>query len=214
MITKKQYLANPCRQSSIPYWKTKNMMLPEGIIILHHDYFNESKYYQYINEPYFRLFHSLENLSPPQMPEGFVSCDITLKEYADHINSCYDDIGISESELYRYTMRPMYNAKLWIAVKDKQSGTIVATGIAELDREIDEEVLEWIQVSEEYRRCGLGFYLVSELLWRMRCLASFATVSGQCNNATNPERLYRKCGFIGTDVWHVLRKRTAHLLTE
>ena len=214
MITKKQYLANPCRQSSIPYWKTKNMMLPEGIIILHHDYFNESKYYQYINEPYFRLFHSLENLSPPQMPEGFVSCDITLKEYADHINSCYDDIGISESELYRYTMRSMYNAKLWIAVKDKQSGTIVATGIAELDREIDEGVLEWIQVSEEYRRCGLGFYLVSELLWRMRCLASFATVSGRCNNATNPERLYRKCGFIGTDVWHVLRKRTAHLLTE
>lgn len=214
MITKKQYLANPCRQSSIPYWKTKNMMLPEGIIILHHDYFNESKYYQYINEPYFRLFHSLENLSPSQMPEGFVSWDITLKEYADHINSCYDDIGILESELYRYTMRPVYNAKLWIAVKDKQSGTIVATGIAELDREIDEGVLEWIQVSEEYRRCGLGFYLVSELLWRMRCLASFATVSGRCNNATNPERLYRKCGFIGTDVWHVLRKRTAHLLTE
>ena len=140
------------------------------------------------------------------MPEGFVSCDITLKEYADHINSCYDNIGISESELYRYTLRPVYNAKLWIAVKDKQSSTIIATGIAELDREIGEGILEWIQVSEEYRRYGLGRYLVSELLWRMRGLASFATVSGQCNNSTNPERLYRKCGFTGTDVWHVLRK--------
>lgn len=67
-----------------------------------------------------------------------MSCDITLKEYADHINSCYDNIGISESELYRYTLRPVYNAKLWIAVKYKQSSTIIATGIAELDREIGE----------------------------------------------------------------------------
>lgn len=206
MITKNQYLANPCKESSIPYWKAKNIIPPEGIIILHHDDFNESKYCQYIDEPYFRLFHSLENLSPPQMPEGFLSCDITLKEYADHINSCYENIGISESELYRYTTRPVYNAKLWIAVKDKQSGTIIATGIAELDREIGEGILEWIQVSEEYRGYGLGRYLVSELLWRMRGLASFATVSGQCNNPTNPERLYRKCGFTGTDVWHILRK--------
>ena len=37
--------------------------------------------------------------------------------------------------------------------------------------------------------------------------ATFATVSGQCNNPTNPEALYRKCGFTGSDVWHVLRKR-------
>ena len=26
-------------------------------------------------------------------------------------------------------------------------------------------------------------------------------------NPTNPEALYRKCGFTGSDVWHVLRKR-------
>lgn len=37
--------------------------------------------------------------------------------------------------------------------------------------------------------------------------AKFATVSGQSNNPTNPEVLYRKCCFTGSDVWHVLRKR-------
>ena len=40
----------------------------------------------------------------------------------------------------------------------------MATGIAELDREIGEGVLEWIQVSKDYRRRELGSYLVCELL--------------------------------------------------
>ena len=54
---------------------------------------------------------------------------------------------------------------------------------------------------------GLAKYIVSELLWRLKGKAGFATVSGQCNNSTNPEKLYRKCGFTGNDVWHILRKR-------
>ena len=37
--------------------------------------------------------------------------------------------------------------------------------------------------------------------------AKFNTVYGQCNNSTNPEAMYRKCGFTGSDIWHVLRKR-------
>lgn len=205
MITKDQYLANPCRESSIPYWKLKAITMPEEIRIIHNDYFNELEYHQYIDEPYFRLYHDLQNLPFPQIPEGFLLCDITLKDYADHINRCYADLCISESELYGYTMRQVYNSELWIAVKNEQSETIAATGIAELDQEIGEGVLEWIQVSEEYRGCGLGSF-VSELLRRMRSLASFVTVSGQSNNLTNPERLYRKCGFTGTDVWHILRK--------
>lgn len=89
-----------------------------------------------------------------------------------------------------------------------QTDEVVATGIAELDKEIGEDVvLEWIQVSEQHRGYGLGKYVVSELLWRMKENAKFATVSGQCNNLTNPEAMYRKCGFSGSDVWHVLKRR-------
>lgn len=206
MITKSRYLANPCKESSIPYWKLKTVVPPEGIIIIHNDYFNESEYSHYMDEPYFRLYHSLQNLSFPQIPEGYLLCDISLEEYARHINSCYEDACVSASELHRYTTRSVYNADLWIAVKDKRNAAIIATGIAELDREIGEGILEWIQVSQAYRGHGLGRYLVLELLWRMNGLADFATVSGQCNNPTNPEQLYRKCGFTGVDIWHVLRK--------
>ena len=99
----------------------------------------------------------------------------------------------------------MYASSLWLAVRDDKTGKIVATGIAELDCECNEGILEWIQVSENYRGCGLGSYIVAELLWRMKDIAQFATVSGQCNNPANPERLYRKCGFTGNDVWHIFQ---------
>lgn len=115
------------------------------------------------------------------------------------------------SELQSYVTRAVYSPELWIAVKNDDTGEIVATGIAELDREIGEGALEWIQVSRGIRRCGLGSYLVLELLWRMRNTAKFVTVSGQCGNPDKPEELYRKCGFSGNDVWHILRRRDEKL---
>ena len=207
MIPKEQYLTNPCKITSIPYWKMKSTAIPANMKIVHKDNYIQSEYHQYTAKPYFRLYHDLRTLHTPQIPEGFSLCRVSLKEYADHINKCYKDICTSEAELCNYTNHPVYNADLWIAVADKQSGAIVATGIAEFDRETGEGILEWIQVSEDYRRHGLGSYIVRELLWRMRDTAKFATVSGQCNNPTNPEQLYRKCGFTGTDVWFILKKR-------
>ena len=207
MINKEQYLANPCKATSIPYWKAKAITIPDGMLILHQNDFSESEYQQYIDEPYFRLKHDMKSLSAPALPQGYSLCSATLPDFSAHINSCYDDIGITVEELQSYTSRLVYNAALWLAVKDIQTGKIVATGIADLDQEIGEGILEWIQVSKQYRGCGLGSYIVSELLWRMRDGAQFATVSGQCHNPTNPEALYRKCGFSGNDIWHILRKR-------
>ncbi len=39
----------------------------------------------------------------------------------------------------------------------------------------------------------------------MAAFADFATVSGECDNPTRPEAVYRACGFVGDDVWHILR---------
>ena len=205
MITKEEYLKNPCRVCSIPFWKSKSITIPEGMIILHQDEYDAAGYPQYIDEPYFRLIHDLKSLAVPVPPQGYSLCTATFAEYAAHINSCYNGIGITEEELSRYTLRPVYDAFLWLAVKDDQTDRIVATGIAELDREIGEGALEWIQVSQAHRGKGLGRYIVLELLRRLKSKAGFATVSGQCNNAANPEKLYRKCGFTGNDIWHILR---------
>lgn len=206
-ITKEDYLRNPCRASSIPYWKAKSISLPAGMKILHHDNYNESDCRQYTDAPYFRLIHDLKGLSQPVLPQGYSLCKASLRDFAAHINRCYTNIGISEAELQDYTTRPVYDSSLWLAVMDQKTGDIAATGIAELDPEIGEGVLEWIQVSQEHRSRGLGKYIVSELLWRMQNTAAFATVSGQCDNPDNPQRLYRRCGFTGSDLWHILRKQ-------
>lgn len=206
-VTKEQYLENPCGAASIPYWKTMYISAPDHMIIVHDREFRPEILNQYVDEPYFRLLHRLQDVKPVSVPNGYSLCEAAISDFAEHINKCYEDIGISVSEMQSYVTRTVYCPELWLAVKDDYTGEIVATGIAELDCEIGEGILEWIQVSKDYRRCGLGSYIVSELLWRMRNKAQFVTVSGQCNNLDKPEALYRRCGFSGNDVWHILRER-------
>ncbi len=205
MINKEEYLLNPCGVSSIPYWKTKVIKIPDNLLIIHNDNFNKDIYKDYIDEPYFRIIHNLDNLINPTLPNGYSLCEASLKDYTNHINGCYSDIRVSEKELEEYTNRSVYDSSLWIALKDDMIGKLVATGIAEIDKEINEGVIEWIQVSKEYRNKGLGKYLVLELLTIMKNKVKFVTVSGRCNNKTKPEALYRKCGFTGNDIWHVLK---------
>lgn len=183
------------------------MTLPENMKVLHDCDFTHDYLQQYTDEIYFRMKHDLINLHSPSLPGGFSLCNITLAEYAMHINGCYADISMTENEIRSYSMHPVYSPELWLAVKNDKTGEIAATGIAELDAETGEGILEWIQVSEAYRGCGLGTYIVTELLCRIAKKAKFATVSGQVQNPSNPEALYRKCGFTGNDIWHILRKK-------
>ena len=203
-----EYLNNPCNMASIPYWKVQSMRIPNGMCIVHDDDYNETKWYNYIDELYFRLLHSLKDLKKPILPCGYSLHHAELNEYVQHIHRCYGDIDLSEQELQTYTMRTVYDPSLWVAIIKNDTGEIAATGIAELDKDIGEGVLEWIQVSEDHRRRGLGTYIVSELLFRMKNSAKFATVSGKCNDSSCPEMLYRKCGFTGSDIWHILRLKS------
>ena len=92
-------------------------------------------------------------------------------------------------------------------VREKATGKYVGCGIADFDAEAKELILEWIQVFPQYRGKKIGQLIVTELLFRMKDVADFATVSGKVGNSTNPEALYRKCGFVGNDVWHILHKK-------
>lgn len=92
-------------------------------------------------------------------------------------------------------------------VKEKASSEYVGCGIADFDTETRELILEWIQVLPQHRGKKIGQLIVTELLYRMKDIADFGTVSGKVDNLTNPEALYRKCGFSGDDVWHILHKK-------
>lgn len=201
-----EYLKNPCGMSSIPLWKTKQMEIPDSIRIVHNDDFDPRMFIGYSDSKYFRLIHTLQHIPEPVLPAPFIFSTASVEEYAAHINACYADIGISEQVLSQYTLHPVYCPELWIAVRNAQTGEIVATAIAELDHDISEGILEWVQVSGHYRRIGIGSCIVTELLRRLKVSAAFVTVSGRLDDPSHPEILYRKCGFTGNDIWHILNR--------
>lgn len=208
MITLTEYLNNPCGTLSIPYWKARNIVIPPDMKILHDKDFSADTLSDYTDEKYFRLYHNLKEI-PKIIANDFEIITATrkdIKSIVQIINDSYTDISVSKDLIKSYTKTPVYNAALWIMVKEKVTDKYVGCGIADFDTESKEVVLEWIQVLPQYRGKKIGQLIVTELLLRMKDVADFATVSGKVDNMTKPEALYRKCGFVGNDVWHILRK--------
>ncbi len=204
-MTLREYLSDPCGRLSIPYWKARTVQAPPHMRIVHEREYTAADFPGYRDEPYFRLMHDLRGI--PAAGAAFtvrtaVGEDLPL--LADIINRSYTDLSVTVAQLQGYRAAPVFAADLWLIVLDAATGNAVGCGIADLDPEAREGVLEWIQVLPEHRRRGAGQCIVHELLRRMAGRADFATVSGRVGNSTNPEGLYRRCGFTGTDVWHIL----------
>ncbi len=209
MITLTEYLNNPCGTLSIPYWKAKNITIPPDIKILHDKDFSTDTLSDYTDEKYFRLYHNLKEISRV-ITNDFEITTATRKDIkvmVQIINDSYTDISVNKELIKSYTKTPVYNEALWIMVKEKATDNYIGCGIADFDTEAKELILEWIQVLPQYRGKKIGQLIVTVLLFRMKDVADFATVSGKVNNITNPEVLYRKCGFTGNDVWHILHKK-------
>ena len=209
MISLEAYQKNPCGASSIPYWKAKSLTIPSNMKIVHSDVFDETLLHHYADRRFFRFIHHLTNL-PEHHAEGIkfeVIQSNRFDELADMINRSYAHCDIRESadELRRLTTTPVYCPALWIGamVDEKLIGSI----ICDFDLEVGEAIIEWLQVLPAYRGRGIASALISEALKTMSGFADFATVSGECDNRTNPESVYRRCGFEGKDVWHILSKK-------
>lgn len=108
----------------------------------------------------------------------------------------------------RDALNYVYKNDLWIFIDKINNAryTPIAFVIADFDPLMKEGILEWIQVIPEFRGRALGKFLVAELLSRMKGKAKFATVSGNCNNISNPIASYRKIGFVGDIIWYIAYK--------
>ncbi|MGL4336340.1 MAG: GNAT family N-acetyltransferase [Turicibacter sp.] len=211
-MTKEIYLNNPCKTYALPYWKQKDIIIPDHFKIIHDSEFNKSYLTQYSDKQYFRLLHNLNLINTSQLitePYYIRSVNLSSEKeiVVNMINSCYSTISVDLVKITNWTTETTFDNDLWIWIIDGMSNTPVALGIANFDPELKEGSLEWIQVMPEYRRKGLGQLIVTELLVRLNTKATFVTVSGEVDNMTNPENLYRKCGFVGHDIWHVLSKK-------
>lgn len=199
------YLDDPCQASSLPFWKTLQIKLPENIAVFREDEFHAESF-EGIDEPYFKLVHQLEKIPEVILPEEYKLTAASAEELANHINACYAEEGITLNELASYKKRGVYDEELWIAVRERETDRIVASGIGEFDSQIGEGILDWIQVSPEYRHKGLGRVIVSEMVSRLSTKADFVTVSGRVNNPGNPFELYQSCGFVHPVIWHVITR--------
>lgn len=209
MISIEEYKENPCGVLSIPYWKAKSMTVPANMKIIHSSEFDENLLENYDDKTYFRLKHNLNNI-PIFDAEEFKFETISLNkmdELADMINRSYShsEICVSNNYIKSLTDTEVYCRELWIGAfcSEKLIGSI----LCDFDAEVGEAIIEWLQVLPEYRNRGIASALISKVLIKMSDFADFATVSGECNNITNPEKVYRKCGFFGNDVWHILNSK-------
>lgn len=209
MVTLEHYLQNPCGTLSIPYWKNKTIQIPGHMKIVHDSAFSAKMLENYRDEPYFRLLHDLKEVHATSVDGFSVETAETgqLQIMESVINRSYTGLAVSIPQLESYTKTAVYRPELWIFVRENATGAVVGSGIADHDRETQELILEWIQVLPDYRGRKLGQLIVCELLKRGSAYARFATVSGKVNDPTSPETLYRKCGFTGDDLWHILIKK-------
>lgn len=210
-ISKEEYLTNPCGVLAIPYWKEKNLTLPDNMKVVNDKEFLQSYKEKYDEKLFFRLIHNLEIINPINLSDnytiGTIDINTQLEDVVNTINSCYTHIGVTLDKVKEWTKSIVFDYSLWVYIKEIQANRIVALGIAEIDKEIKEGALEWIQVLPDYHGKGLGQVIVNEILNRMKGKANFVTVSGEVDNSTNPEALYRKCGFTGDDIWHIMTKK-------
>ena len=199
------YLNNPCEASSLPYWKSLIISLPENMRIVKDNDYDKKQYQEYDDVPYFKLMHSLKNIDKPILKDGFHLVRKDTSAFSDHINECYGE-SVTYNEVLLYTKRKTHDKDLWLCiVNDKNE--VVASIIGEIDRKIKEGIIEWVQVSKEYRKLGLGTYLVNELLSRMKSKANFVIVSGKLDSDSHPIELYKKCGFTNEVIYHVLKAK-------
>jgi len=204
-MTKEEYLVNPCANLSIPYWKYLLLKQPHNIDIFHERDYLQNDLYNHV-EKYFRLIHYLEKSLKHHQSISNINIAQDMKDLILQINHSYSNerITVNKDDIERWINHPTYDQSLWIKVV--VDGHMIASGIAEYDKNTKEGIIEWVQVLPEYQRQGYGRMIVDELLYRLSKKADFVTVSGRLLNDSNPKRLYESCGFKGSDLWYVCYK--------
>ena len=95
MITKDEYLSNPCGTLSIPYWKNKIIKIPNNIVIIHQNNFN-NQFNKY--QRFFRLSHLLESIVIPNIKAEIINLDTDKMALINMINTCYKKQNIKRDK--------------------------------------------------------------------------------------------------------------------
>lgn len=97
MLSLQEYVNDPCGTLSIPYWKSKGIIVPENMKIMHdRDYF-DGIFNDYNDEAYFRLSHNLKNIGQLNLSDiEIVSGVSVIDEFVRLINASYSDLSVTK----------------------------------------------------------------------------------------------------------------------
>ncbi len=174
--------------------------------LLHQDYLDPDTVAGFATRlSFFRLIHRHHDLPAAALPPGFrfaAAQPLQANAIADFIARCGDDAPATVEAIHDWGKSPAFypDGWLWALAGDRPA----ALGILEVDPNIGEASLEWLQVHPEHRGRGLGRALALELLRRAAARAAFTTVAGRVEDRDNPGGFYRRGGFAGADVWWLL----------
>ena len=209
MCIRDRYQENPCGYSALPLYKeirldpSKARVVHEGKLLK-----KELKDQDYLR--FFRLKHDLSIIKKQQL-DGYgvryVDIDKDLILVEEIIEESYKDLRLRQEELRRMIKDRVFDPSLWIFLVEEKTKKEVGLIIGQYDKVVGEVVVDWMQILPAYRGKGLGKMLLSYLLRHAPKDAIFATVSGDKDNPSSPESLYRACGFKGDDVWYVYPKK-------
>lgn len=200
------YLTDPTGTSPLAYWK-RHHPIPSLVTVVHEKDFDPEQAADCQVERYFRLVHFLSYVRPVTIPDGLTIRRLTPEDDAaliEQLNQAYhnQDIQVDQAKIDAWREFPVYYPEGWLGLFN--GSELIASIICEYDEEIKEGIVDWLQVSPQYQGQGYGRLILTYALHILAEKADFVTVSGSLENQSNPEAVYRRCGFIGQDVWYVM----------
>lgn len=156
----------------------------------------------------YRLMHRQQVVDAPELPAGFRFAGVVNStDEAQAMMAHIEQEKLSGmGDVQAWLDSPAFASDLWLWVVDEASDQPAGIAIAELDPQLREAAVRWVQVFPDYQGRGLGRALVQELLHRIGGRALFTTVTGIVEDRDNPGAFFRCCGFSGDDVWWYLSR--------
>lgn len=228
MILMEKYLKDPINTLAIPLWKHNTTAIRQDMMYILDENYNEVLYRDYADTLYLRLKHDLLHLSLSKIPnhycfssykdsDGVIIYNVLKECYNTFIE--YDKIeNLIKDETFNDLLCVfLYNDKILntdnviqlrkLNSEKERNYKPLGLVIAQFDQKTKEASIEYLCVAEKHRGKGLGTLLVQEVLLRISNIADFATVTFAKEGNDHLEKIFRKAGFEGNALWHMLRKQ-------
>nr|WP_295682185.1 hypothetical protein [uncultured Lachnoclostridium sp.] len=111
-MTKSEYINNPGRMASLPFWKEQKYGNLSTMKIIHEENYLESDYKDYSKKHYFKLTHRLNEIPRQEIDSTLEVGEIKKEQIelvAEFINQCYKNIHVSKDEVKKWMEERVYS---------------------------------------------------------------------------------------------------------